>query len=33
MIERRDFDVAIVGASVAGCPAARLFAQAGARVA
>ena len=29
----RDFDVAVVGASVAGCTAARLFAQAGARVA
>jgi flavin-dependent dehydrogenase len=28
-----DFDVAVVGASVAGCTAARLFAQAGARVA
>ena len=29
----REFDVAVVGASVAGCTAARLFAQAGARVA
>jgi 2-polyprenyl-6-methoxyphenol hydroxylase-like FAD-dependent oxidoreductase len=28
-----DFDVAVVGASIAGCTAARLFAQAGARVA
>jgi flavin-dependent dehydrogenase len=33
MSEMRDFDVAVVGASVAGCAAARLFAQAGARVA
>jgi 2-polyprenyl-6-methoxyphenol hydroxylase-like FAD-dependent oxidoreductase len=31
--EMRDFDVAVVGASVAGCTADRLFAQAGARVA
>src|SRR3954452_12768725 len=30
---RERFDVAIVGASIAGCTAARLFAQAGARVA
>ena len=29
----RDFDVAVVGASIAGCTAARLFAQRGARVA
>src|SRR5580698_9420252 len=28
-----DYDVAVVGASIAGCTAARLFAQAGARVA
>lgn len=33
MTEAREFDVAVVGASVAGCTAARLFAQAGARVA
>ncbi|HEX8083589.1 MAG TPA: NAD(P)/FAD-dependent oxidoreductase [Solirubrobacteraceae bacterium] len=32
-MERREFDVAVVGASVAGCAAARLFAQEGARVA
>jgi 2-polyprenyl-6-methoxyphenol hydroxylase-like FAD-dependent oxidoreductase len=32
-IRRETFDVAIVGASIAGCTAARLFAQAGARVA
>jgi flavin-dependent dehydrogenase len=31
--ERREFDVAVVGASVAGCTAARLLAQRGARVA
>ena len=28
-----DFDVAVVGASIAGCTAARLYAQRGARVA
>lgn len=33
MSSNGDFDVAVVGASVAGCAAARLFAQAGARVA
>jgi len=33
MSSARDFDVAVVGASVAGCTAARLFAQTGARVA
>jgi len=33
MTETSDFDVAVVGASVAGCTAARLFAEAGARVA
>ena len=33
MSSAREFDVAVVGASVAGCTAARLFAQAGARVA
>jgi 2-polyprenyl-6-methoxyphenol hydroxylase-like FAD-dependent oxidoreductase len=33
MARTRGFDVAIVGASVAGCTAARLFAQSGARVA
>ena len=33
MSSPRDFDVAVVGASVAGCTAARLFAQSGARVA
>lgn len=33
MRSARDFDVAVVGASVAGCTAARLFAQSGARVA
>lgn len=33
VVERRDFDVVVVGASVAGCTAARLFAQSGARVA
>jgi flavin-dependent dehydrogenase len=32
-MRERDFDVAVVGASVAGCSAARLFAQQGARVA
>lgn len=32
MTEIRDFDVAVVGASLAGCTAARLFAQSGARV-
>src|SRR5919106_384080 len=31
--DTRGFDVAVVGASVAGCTAARLFAQSGARVA
>ena len=33
MSPAREFDVAVVGASVAGCTAARLFAQAGSRVA
>jgi flavin-dependent dehydrogenase len=33
MNSAREFDVAVVGASVAGCTAARLFAQSGARVA
>jgi flavin-dependent dehydrogenase len=33
MNSTRDFDVAVVGASVAGCTAARLYAQSGARVA
>src|SRR5919199_6401756 len=33
MTRAGDFDVAVVGASIGGCPAARLFAQAGARVA
>src|SRR5436190_19108240 len=33
MANGQRFDVAIVGASIAGCAAARLFAQAGARVA
>ena len=33
MSPTREFDVAVVGASVAGCSAARLFAQSGARVA
>jgi flavin-dependent dehydrogenase len=33
MTEVRQYDVAVVGASVAGCTAARLFAQSGARVA
>jgi menaquinone-9 beta-reductase len=33
MSSSREFDVAVVGASVAGCTAARLFAQSGARVA
>ncbi len=33
MDSARQFDVAVVGASVAGCTAARLFAQTGARVA
>ena len=33
MAERSDFDVAVVGASVGGCTAARLFALAGLRVA
>jgi menaquinone-9 beta-reductase len=33
MVARAEFDVAVVGASIAGCTAARLFALAGARVA
>ena len=33
MSSSKEFDVAVVGASVAGCTAARLFAQSGARVA
>ena len=32
-MSEQDFDVVIVGASVAGCTAARLYAQRGARVA
>ena len=32
-MSRRDFDVVVVGASIGGCTAARLYAQRGARVA